>query len=100
MKKAISILVQFVLFFAVFLGGTLLDPFHLKWFITHPSDTSMRYFVPDGLILMTMLYALFLLIEAMMKKLRNLGAWTSAAFALALVLGLLSKFGLATHDLY
>ena len=100
MKKAISITLQFVLFFLVFLGGTLLDPFRLKWLVTHPSATSVRYFVPDGLILMVVLYAFVLLVEVLMKRLREGGGGTSAAFFLALVLGLLSKFGMATHDLY
>lgn len=100
MRKVFSILAQFLLLFLVFLGGTLLDPFHMRWFLTHPSPASTRYFVPDGLILMVLLYILILLIEVLMKRLRVLGTWTSLAFTLALVLGLLSKFGMATHDLY
>ena len=49
MKTALSFIAQTVLFFLVFLAGTLWDPFHLKWFVTHPTLTSTRYFVPDGL---------------------------------------------------
>lgn len=100
MKKFLSIAAQFFLFLLVFLGGTLADPFHLKWSVTHPTPTSTRYFVPDGLILMVALYLLFLVVEFLMKKLTRMGLWTTAAFLLALVLGFLSKFGFATHDLY
>jgi hypothetical protein len=100
MKRALSILGQFVLFFAVFLAGTLLDPFHLKWFVTQVSRTSTRYFVPDGLILCVILYLLILGVEAARKRLRGSGAATTLAFILAIALGFLSKFGMATHDLF
>ena len=100
MKKALSVFVQFVLFFVTFMAGTFLRPFKLTWFVTHPTPIQTRYFVPDGLLLMIALFVLFLVIEALMKKLREMGTWTSVAFALALALGLLSKFGFALHDLY
>lgn len=99
MKIALVTAAQAVLFLVVFLAGTLWDPFHLQWFITHPGSTSTRFFVPDGLILMLALYALILVLEAARKRLATSGVWTSLAFVLALVLGLLSKFGFASHDL-
>lgn len=70
----------------------------LKWFTTHPTPESTRYFVPDGLILMTLLYLIILAIEAAMKRIRTVGLWTSLAFVVALLLGLWSKIGFATHD--
>ena len=100
MKKAISVILQFFLLFVVFLAGTLLDPFKLKWFITHPTLTTTRYFVPDGLILMILLYLLFLLVSALMKKFRTAAPLTTVALLLALLFGFLSKFGFATHDLF
>ena len=100
MKKALSTIAQFILFYVVFFLGSLLDPLHQKWFISHPSPTSTRYFVPDGLILMLGLYLLFLAVEAARKRLATSGRWTSIAFVLALALGLLSKFGFAQHDLF
>ena len=100
MKKILSIAAQFVLFLLVFLGGTLLDPFHLKWSVTHPTLTSTRYFVPDGLLLMVAVYLILLGIEAARKRLRTSGLWTTLAFLLALATGFLSKFGFATHDLF
>ena len=99
MKKAFAILVQFAVFFVVFLGGSLADPFKLRWFVSHPTPVSTRWFVPDGLILMVILYVVAIAIEAVTKRL-NAASLTSAAFALALIFGLLSKFGWATHDLF
>ncbi len=99
MKKAFAILVQFAVFFIVFLGGSLADPLKLRWFVSHPTPVSTRWFVPDGLILMIALYVVVIGVEAASKRL-NLASLTSAAFALALIFGLLSKFGWATHDLF
>jgi lysylphosphatidylglycerol synthetase-like protein (DUF2156 family) len=52
-----------------------------------------RVFVYNGLLLMLVLYGLFLLIGVLRKRIR--GAWptSTVALVLALVLGLLSKFG-------
>jgi hypothetical protein len=100
MKRVLAVVGQFCLFFVVFLAGTLWDPFHLRWFVTQPSPTSTRYFVPDGLILCVLLYLVILAIEAGRKRLLGSGVGTTLAFVLALVLGFLSKFGMATHDLF
>lgn len=100
MKKTLSFLAQTMLFFVVLLAGTLLDPFHLKWFVTHPTLTSTRFFVPDGVLLATLLLLLIFAAEAGSKRLRTAGAITSAAYVAALVLGLLVKVGWATHDLF
>jgi len=102
MKTALFVighLALFVVFIVVFFGGSLLDPFHMKWFISHPTLTSSRYFVPDGLILMVLLYIVIVGVEAAAKKLRTAGLWTTVTFAIALVVGLLAKFGMLTHDL-
>jgi len=100
MKKALSLVAQTVLFYVVFAVGFLLDPFKLKWFVSHPTPTSTRYFVPDGLIILVILYVAILGIEAARKRLLSSGAITSIAFVVALILGLMSKFGFATHDLF
>ena len=96
MKKALAILGQLVLFFlflAVFFSGSLLavfhlDPFHAQWFVSHPTPTSIRYFLPTGLIYMTLLYLIVFAIEAAMKRLRTAGLWTTIVYILALVIGL------------
>jgi hypothetical protein len=100
MKKAFFVLVEFVLFFVVFLAGSLWDPFKMKWFVSHPTLTSTRFFVPDGLILMAVVFVLILGIEAARKRLASGGMVATIAFAMALLLGFLSKFGWATHDIF
>ena len=101
MKKFLSVLGQFVLFLvflAVFFSGSFLavfhlDPFHMQWFVSHPTPTTTRYFVATGLIFMTLLYLLVFAIEAAARRLRTAGLWTTIAFVLALVIGFASKFG-------
>jgi hypothetical protein len=100
MKRAFFVLVEFVLFFVVFLAGSLWDPFKMKWFVSHPTLTSTRFFVPDGLILMAVVFVLILGIEAARKRLASGGMVATIAFAMALLLGFLSKFGWATHDIF
>lgn len=102
MKTALHILGQLLLcalFVAIFFAGGILGLFHLDpfgaphWFLTHPSPEATRYFVPSGLLLMTILYFIVLAIEATSKKLRTAGLWTTVAFAVALIIGLLARFG-------
>lgn len=100
MKKILTFLLQSAAFLTVFFAGSILNPFHLRWFITHPTPTSIRDFSPGGLLLACALYVLFLVVEALLKKLSEAAPVTTAAFLLALVLGLLAKFGFATHDFY
>ena len=98
--RIFSAILQLILFYIVLLAGFLLDPFHMKWFVTHPSATSVRYYVPDGLILAFVLYVVILLLELVAKRIAQLAPWTTIAFVLAIVLGFLSKFGFATHDAF
>jgi hypothetical protein len=99
-KKVLLVVVQIVLFYVVFLVGSLVDPFKMRWFLSHPSPTSTRYFVPDGLLLAIGLCLLILAIEAAAKRLRTAGMLTSIAFVVAVLFGFLSKFGWLTHDLF
>ena len=88
-----------IFFFGSFLGLLHRDPFPMQWFLTHPTPTTVRVFVPTGLILMTGLYCLVFLLEAAVRKLRTAGLWTTIIYLLALLIGLVEKFGFATHDL-
>jgi hypothetical protein len=89
--------VRAVLFFVVFVGisfaGFIVDPFHLKWFVTHPTVTSTRYFVPDGLLLLVGLYLVVLGISALRKRLGITWIGTTIGFILALIFGIYFKFG-------
>ena len=100
MKKALLVTLQFFLFLGVFLAGSFLHPFHLQWSVTHPTATSTHYFVPDGLLIMLVLYAVILLIEYFTKRLRTGGIMTTMALVLATVVGFMAQFGSVTHDLY
>ena len=98
MKTAISILLQFLLFLAVFAAGIVIgvfDPLHLQWFVTHPTPASTRYFTPDGLLLTLLLYLLTLALEAVRRTLRRSGPRTTIALLLALLAGFSLKFGFA-----
>ncbi len=88
-----------IFFFGSFLGVLHRDPFPMQWFLTHPAPGVVRFFVPTGLILMSGVYCLVFLVEAAARKVRTAGLWTTIVYFLALVVGLIGKFGFATHDL-
>jgi hypothetical protein len=96
MKQLFLTLVQFALFFAAFFVGSFFPPFHLERQLGVTSEGT-RIFVCDGLVLMVLLLALFLLIEAARKKIRTAGTWTALAFLLAAIAGFAAKFGLLTR---
>jgi hypothetical protein len=108
MKTVLHILGQLLLF-ALFVAissplaqlfiGIFFHFHHLSWFVTHPTLTSTRYFDPTGLIFMTALYLIVLAIEALARKLRTAGLWTTIMYVLALIVGFVAQFGWATHDL-
>jgi hypothetical protein len=91
---------QLILFYVVFLAGTLLNPFPLRWFVTHPTPDEARFFNPDGLILMSGMYILILLAEAAFRRFPRQALPTTIAFALAVLFGFISKIGFATHEMY
>lgn len=104
MKTALAVLGQiilFLLFLGIFFAGGFLvllhkDPFGgPHWFI-HQTPLGPGWFVPSGLLLMTILWLVVLGIEAAAKRLRTAGVWTTVAWFAALVIGLLSKFGFYT----
>ena len=95
MKKVVFTILKFVLFFIVFLAGSLFPPFHFEHIlIATPGVT--RIFVADGILLMFALYVLIIVIEIMRKRSRTSAPWTTLAVILAAVLGLMMKFGFKT----
>jgi hypothetical protein len=109
MKNTLAIFGQvflFALLLAIFVGGSFLglfhlDPFHTPhWFTKHLSPTSIEYFVPSGMILMTIVFAIIASFEAASKGLRSLVKWTTVAYLAALLIGFLAKFGWVHTDLY
>ncbi len=92
MKRALLVLLELVLFLVVFLGGTLMSGFMglPKWSVAAGAD---HIFVLNGLVLMLVVYLILLLISAARKRITSGWQVPTIALALALVLGLLSRFG-------
>jgi hypothetical protein len=95
MKNVLFAALQFVLFFVVFLAGSLFPPFHLERVISQTA-TVTRSFVWDGLLISLLLAILILVLEAVRGRIRRAGPWTAAAFLLATLVGLWQSFGFKT----
>lgn len=104
MKTALAAVGQillFLLFLAVFFAGTLLsvlhkDPFGSPHWFVHQTAHGPAWFVPTGLLLMTILWLAVLLTETLARRLRTAGLWTTVAYLAALAIGLVAKFGFYT----
>jgi hypothetical protein len=93
MKRVLSVVFQFILYLVVFGVGSLLPGANVlpTWSLaTGPG----RVFVYDGLLLMLLVYAVILLIAVARKRIRITFPNASIALVLALIIGLLMKFGL------
>jgi hypothetical protein len=93
MKRVLSVVLQFILYVVVFGIGSLLPALNVLPTLSVGIGPG-RVFVYDGLLLMLLVYVLILLIAAARRRISL--AWPNAtiAFALALIVGLLMKFGL------
>jgi len=99
MKKALAVILQFLLFLFIFaIGSFLWHPFNLHW-ATTVSDHATRYFVPDGLLLALGVFLAILAVQALRKRLCD-SPWTILSFALAVAIGYALKFGYATKDVF
>ena len=99
MKKVVVAILQFILFFIVFLIGSLFPPFHFEHvLIATPGAT--RVFIADGLVLTLALYVLIVVVQVVRKRLRTSTPWTTLALVLALVFGLMMKFGFKTMSAF
>jgi hypothetical protein len=83
------------LFLVVFFVGSFMPPFHLEHVLIATPGTT-RIFVVDGLLLAFLLYILIVVLEVARKRLRTAAPWTTLAFLLAVVFGLMMKFGFKT----
>ena len=95
MKVFLAVL-KFLLFLVVFAAGSFFPPFHIQQTLGVTADGT-RIFIWDGALLMVLVFAVILAIEAMRKKLGTSGPWTTAAFALAAIVGYMAKFGFLTR---
>lgn len=92
MKRVMLIVLQFILFLAVFLVGSLLPGANLLPMLSVGAGAG-RIFVLDGLFLMLGVYVVILLIAVARKRLRPAWPNSTLALALAIILGLAMKFG-------
>jgi len=93
MKRVLSVVFQFILYLFVFGIGSLLPAFSIlpTWSVaTSPG----RVFVYDGLLLMLLAYVVILLIAAARRRLPIALPNATIALVLAVIIGLLMKFGL------
>ena len=105
MKKTLFIFFQFAIFIVIFAVGSFMSPFHLQWQLpnsTTPDLTvrTVRYFVPDGLILMLVFYLFLILMQLLTRRFLKAAPWTTLALLLAALCGYAMKLGFITHDLF
>jgi hypothetical protein len=96
MKNVLFAILKFLLFLIVFFAGSFFPPFHIYRVVGVTPDGT-RIFIWDGFLLMTALFLVLLLIEALRKRLATSGQWTAAAFLLAGIAGYAAKFGFLTQ---
>jgi uncharacterized membrane protein YpjA len=99
MKKVVVAILQFILFLIVFFLGSIFPPFHFEHvLIATPGAT--RIFIADGLVLTLALYILIVIVQVLRKHVRISTPWTTLALILAVVLGLMMKFGFLTRSAF
>jgi hypothetical protein len=99
MKNVVLTILQLILFLMVFFVGSLFPPFHFEHVLIATPGTT-RIFVADGLVLALVLFVLIVILEAVRKRLRIAVPWTTLAFLLAIVFGLMMKFGFKTMSAF
>ena len=87
MKNVLLAALQFVLFLALFAAGNILPVFHVSWITTFANGT--RGFQWIGLLLSLAAAVLIFVAEASRGRISKAGPWTSAAFLVAILFGLL-----------
>lgn len=99
MKNALFTVLKLILFLFVFFIGSIFPPFHFEHIlIATPGVT--RIFIADGLLLMLALYVLLVIVETLRKRVRTATPWTTLALVLAIVFGLMMKFGFLTRSAF
>ena len=99
MKNVVLTILQLILFLIVFFVGSLFPPFQFEHVLIATPGTT-RIFVADGLVLALVLFVLIVILEAVRKRLRIAAPWTTLAFLLAVVFGLMMKFGFKTMSAF
>lgn len=93
MKSVLSIVLQFILYLVIFGVGSLLPAFGILPTLSL-STSPGRVFVYDGLLLALLVYVVIVLIAAARKRISLSFPNATIALVLAVLIGLLMKFGL------
>ncbi|HEV2646613.1 MAG TPA: hypothetical protein VGU46_09635 [Acidobacteriaceae bacterium] len=96
MKNILFAILQFILFFALFFGGSLFPLFHIQQVLSVTPEGT-RIFIWDGVALMFLLLLVILFIESRRNRIRAAAPWTAAAFTLAAIAGYALKLGFLTR---
>jgi uncharacterized membrane protein YpjA len=99
MKNVVFTVLQLILLLIVFFVGSIFPPFHFEHVLIATPGTT-RIFVADGLVLALVVYILIVILEVVRKRLRTAAPWTTLAFLLAVVFGLMMKFGFKTLSVF
>lgn len=97
MKRAFFTFLQFLLFLITYAVATFALPLRRESVFAH-SGTLTRIFVWDGLILTLALFAVLLLVEALMRRLRSAAPLTTLALLAALAVSWVARLGFVTRD--
>ena len=84
-KKVFFALLQLVLFVSACMAGIVLASFHALPSHITPLADGTRGFQWEGVVLMTVVFAIILAIEAARKRIGTAGPWTFLAFVVALL---------------
>jgi len=96
MKKALNIVVQFILFLGLFAVGSFMHPLNWHW-ATTVTPEGTRYFIADGLLLSVGAFLAIVVVQAIRKRLCNTSR-TIIAFVLAVVVGYIVRLGFITTE--
>jgi hypothetical protein len=99
MKNVLFTVLKLILFLFVFFIGSIFPPFHFEHILIATPGTT-RIFIADGLLLMLAVYVLLVVVEVLRKRVRTAVPWTTLAFVLAIVFGLMMKFGFLTRSAF
>jgi uncharacterized membrane protein YpjA len=99
MKKVVFAVLQLILFLIVFFVGSIFPPFHFEHVLIATPGTT-RIFIADGLLLTLALYIVIVVVQVVRKRVRISTPWTTVALLLAIVLGLMMKFGFLTRSVF
>jgi hypothetical protein len=96
MKNLFAAVLQFLFFLIIFGVFSFFPPFHLEH-VVGTNGEGTRVFIWDGLLIATVLFVLALAVQAARKRIARAGLWTTAAYVVAILVGIAFKLGFKTN---